>query len=116
MMWLVLVMLMTAGPGEAAPLDGLRKARLAAAARAFKAHRTLYQVGRAQLDAVYRWSVRWREAESKQGSAAHLKRMTALLAEVKRKSAAGTAPAADLAAARFYVAEARLWAARRRGK
>jgi len=94
-------------------IAALKQARVVAAAEAYALYAAHYKGGQAALDSVYAWSTRWREALGKAGNAAHLKRMRALTEEVKAKHAAGMATAADLAAARYYAAEAELWARER---
>jgi len=87
----------------------LKQARVVAAAEAYALYAAHYKSGGAALDSVYAWSSRWRDALGKAGNEAHLKRMRALTTEVQAKHAAGMATSADLAAARYYVAEAELW-------
>jgi hypothetical protein len=90
----------------------LQRARSTAAARAYAMYSMQFKGGQGTLDAVYRWSLRWRLSETgRKADAAHLKRMKTLAAGVKAKHSAGMVSAADAAAARYYVAEAELWAA-----
>lgn len=92
--------------------DKLQQARSTAAARAFALQSAQYKSGQGTLDSVYRWSLRWRlSGPGRKADAAHLGRMKTLASEVKAKHGAGMASAADAAAARYYVAEAEVWAA-----
>lgn len=101
-------------PGKRADaVAALNQARVVAAAEAYALYAAHYKGGQAALDSVYAWSTRWREALGKAGNEAHLKRMRSLTEEVKAKHSAGMATGADLAAARYYVAEAELWARER---
>jgi hypothetical protein len=101
----------------------LNQARIDAAAHAYAVAEASWRVGRTPLDEVYTWSVRWLDAQRDQpvrgraltaALADHLTRMTDLAAEVDRRVKAGSATQADAAATAYYVAEAALWAARRR--
>ena len=93
-------------------LNKLQQARTVAATRAFALHAARYKAGQGTLDAVYRWSLRWRlSGPGRKADAAHLVRMKKLATGVKVKHSAGMASAADAAAARYYIAEAELWGA-----
>ncbi len=105
---------------EAAPSAAeLAKDRAAAAERAFRTIAAGHRTGRATVEAVYTWSVRWLDAAIetapkalKQALADHLKRMTDLEAEVQRMAAAGAAGSLDGDAAAYYRVEAELWSVR----
>jgi hypothetical protein len=84
-----------------------------AAERAYTATYAEYETGRADIEAVYRWSIRWMQAEqAASGEAAirsHLERMESLRDKIKGLNDAGArgGEAAGLAAAQYYVVEAK---------
>ncbi|MCB9675683.1 MAG: hypothetical protein H6737_11230 [Alphaproteobacteria bacterium] len=88
--------------------------RIEAAAKVHDATFAAYEAGVAPLDDVCRWSVRWYEAMKESGdsgaAAAHLSRMEKLAGVVDARVKTGTAPARDVAAMQYFVAEARVWA------
>lgn len=103
----------------APPVAELAKDRAAAAAKAFRATSAAHRSGRAPVEAVYAWSVRWLDAAidaapkaARQALAEHRKRMAELEAEVQKMAAAGAAGPLDADAAAYYRIEAELWAAR----
>ncbi len=114
---------LTAAAGLATPARaGRAEVRIAAAAETFAIAQARYAAGTITVDDVYTWSVRWLDAQRDQplkgkalvaAAAAHLDRMTALEAEVTAAVAAGRASSYDLAAARYYRAEAELWVERK---
>lgn len=105
---------------EAAPtVAELAKDRVAAAERAYRTTAAGHRAGRAQVEAVYAWSVRWLDAAldaapkaGKQALADHAKRMADLDAEVQKMAAAGTAGPLEADAAAYFRIEAELWSAR----
>jgi hypothetical protein len=94
----------------------LQRARADSAAKAFALVEARYKSGSADIEAVYRWSVRWyeaqRESQPKPAAQDHLKRMQALETTAKARAASGVAPADEAVAAEYFRAEAALWAAR----
>ena len=101
----------------------LSRTRIDAAAHAYAVTEAAWRAGRAPLDDVYTWSVRWLDAQRDQpvhGRALtaalgdHLTRMVDLATEVDRRVKAGSASQVDAAATAYYVAEAALGAARHR--
>jgi hypothetical protein len=84
-----------------------------AAERAYKATYAEYETGRTDIEAVYRWSIRWMRAEQAvQGDVAirlHLERMERLRDQAKALNDTGArgGEAATLAAAQYYVVEAK---------
>lgn len=107
-------------PAAAAPTAAeLAKDRLAAAEKTFRSAAVSHKAGRAPLETVHAWSVRWLEAAldaapktAKQALADHAKRMAELDSEVQKMTAAGTASSLDADAAGYFRIEAELWAAR----
>jgi hypothetical protein len=105
---------------EAAPTAAeLAKDRAAAAEKAFRAAAAAHRAGRAPVEAVYAWSVRWLDARlgaapkaARQALADHGKRMADLEAEVQKMAAAGRAGSLDADAAAYYRIEAEQWSAR----
>lgn len=87
---------------------------VSAAKRAYTLHSAARAAGQVKATTVYFWSTRWLQAggASPKQLAAHEARMEALLKAVERSVSAGTAATSEAAAARFFVAEARLWRAR----
>jgi hypothetical protein len=94
--------------------DSPAAARIAAAHAVYDTMLAAHAAGAVPLDDVYLWSVRWHQAQKEAGEgeagAAHRARMEALSRKVDEAVAAGVAPARDLAAMRYYVAEAKVWA------
>jgi hypothetical protein len=84
-----------------------------AAKRAYEATVAEYETGVADLESVYRWSCRWMQAErGERGDAAiqsHLDRMQASYDKIAKLHEVGAkgGSAANLAAARYYVVEAK---------
>ena len=85
---------------------------------AFAAAEAKLSAGLASAESVYLWSTRWlgavqeaRPAEAAAALSAHHARMTALHAALADRVAQGAAAPADLAATRYYVAEAAVWVA-----
>jgi hypothetical protein len=80
----------------------------ATAGEAFAAALAAYEAGAGELDAVYRWSVRWLEAQAAtpDAAAAHLARMQALETQVEGRYQQGMASDMDRKAARFYRSHA----------
>jgi hypothetical protein len=99
---------------DASAPSPLAQARINAAAETYRIIETMFHSGMEKADSVYLWSVRWYTASHEAGvttaAADHLKRMQTLEGEVKNKVSAGIAPASDTLAAKYYVAEAQLWA------
>ena len=89
--------------------------RIGAAQAAYEGVSARHAAGMATLDEVCQWSVRWHRAQHEAGDLAagpaHLARMEALSTQVAAGVAAGTAPAQDQLTMRYYVAEAKVWAA-----
>jgi hypothetical protein len=108
----------TVGRADAAAgpsLPALAQARAEAAGRAYAAVEAEWRSGKAPLDALYLWSIRWygsaRAANVPGASAEHLKRMKGIEQLVKVKVSMGVAPVSDSAQAAFYRSEAELFAA-----
>lgn len=78
-----------------------------AASEAFAAASAAYGVGTGDLDAVYRWSVRWRDAASHDldAAAGHRARMATLEEQVTVRYTQGAASDMDRRAVRFYLLE-----------
>lgn len=92
---------------EAAPPDLATLAQ-----KAYASADARFDSGTGDVEAVYRWSVRWYEASrasDPNAAAAHAKRMHDLHAEVGNRFTTGMATAADADAAAFFAAEADLW-------
>ncbi len=72
-----------------------------------------YAAGAASAEDVYRWSVRWLDAERRSPAAlaAHLARMLALAELARTRVQTGVARAVEGHEAAWYVAEARIWTA-----
>jgi hypothetical protein len=112
--------LATPSAARAAPtVAELAKDRVAAAEKAYQGAAAAHRGGRATVEAVHAWSVRWLDASldasprtAKQALADHARRMTELEAEVQRMVGAGTAASSDADAAAFFRIEAALWSAR----
>jgi hypothetical protein len=71
-----------------------------------------FDAGAGDVEAVYRWSVRWYQASKASdpnAAGAHAKRMRDLAGEVGNRFTTGMATAADVDAAAFFAAEADLW-------
>jgi len=92
----------------------------AVAARAEAVYRDAserHRAGLAELDTVYRWSLRWRDAQADgEPDAAHLghiARMQELSARVSALVEQGAAPARDADAAAFYLLAAQRAAQKR---
>ncbi len=90
--------------------------RLDAANKVFVALEAQYQQGTTTLDDVYVWSVRFMQADrSVNGDSAavqaHTARMSSLDSSVQKRVQSGMAPRSDELAARYYLAEARVWTA-----
>jgi hypothetical protein len=118
---LVMVAARTASAKQ--PLAKLERARLSAAKAAHAAAQASWLGGRGSPEAVYRWSVRWLDAERDTARAkrariaaasAHLARMNALRAAGLRRIGSGMLSAGERSALDYYVAEAKLWSARSR--
>ena len=92
-----------------------------AARRAYEATLTDYYSNLADIEAVYRWSCRWMQAEgAKRGAAAiqsHFDRMQALCDQVTKRHKTGAVGGddANFAAARYYVVEAKEMLTRAKG-
>jgi hypothetical protein len=84
-----------------------------AAQLAYKATVESYETGRSDIEAVYRWSCRWMQAErADRGVLAiqsHLERMQSFADKIKSLNDVGAVggDAANLAAVRYYVVEAK---------
>ncbi len=112
-LFLVAALAGTARADASAP-SPLAQARINAAAETYKLIEVQYKSGMAQADSVYLWSVRWYTASHEAGvataAADHLKRMQTFEGDVKNTVTAGLASGDDSSAAKYYVAEAQLWA------
>jgi hypothetical protein len=111
-----------AGAGEPQQAES-RPAALAEAASDVYRRYTASEVETRKIDtdSLYRWSVRWMEAERAAGkraaaSEAHLKRMRELEQSRRQWVVAGQAPAVELAAVRFFVLEAEQLVAKDQGR
>jgi hypothetical protein len=88
-------------------------AEAGAAQRAYEATVAAYRTGNADIEAVYRWSCRWMQADrDKQGNAAiksHLARIQAFHSQIAELHKIGSrgGEEANLAAASYYVVEAK---------
>ncbi len=98
-----LLLLLVAFPARTAPPDP-NAARIAAAAAAYEDALGRCKSGSAELDEVYRWSIRWNDASHDPG--AHARRMTGLAGVVAERISAGAARASDQKALDYYLAEA----------
>jgi hypothetical protein len=97
------------------------QARIDAATKTFALVEIQYQSGASSADAVYLWSTRWLHAQLEVGTASkkgrhdaaadHLARMKKLATSIGKSVAAGIGSKTDGEAAKYYVAEAELWAA-----
>jgi hypothetical protein len=97
------------------------QARIDAASKTFVLVETQQQSGAATADVVYVWSERWFHAQADVGSASkatrhtaaadHLARMKKLATSINKAFAMGASSKAEVEAAKYYVAEAELWAA-----
>ncbi len=110
-----LLIAFTAGPALA---QDPAAERIDAARQAYEGAVAGVDLGTSTAEEVYQWSRRWLEsvktADKAQAGAAvadHLARMEALQIKVRGLTAGGMMPATADAACRYYVAEARVWAA-----
>ena len=127
--WGVMLMLIGAFATSAAPRIASAKpdvaakaqARVDAAAAVYASEDAQWRAGRATIESVCAWSVRWLDAQRDQPSkgkalkdalAAHLARVQAIATEADAQVKAGRASHADADVAAYYVAEAELWVAR----
>jgi hypothetical protein len=113
----LLLLVLIASPALAdTAVSPLVKARTDTAARAYAMVEARYKSGTADIESVYRWSVRWldaqRDAAPKPAAQDHLKRMQTLEAAAKARVSSGIAPADEAVAAEYFKAEAALWASR----
>ena len=97
------------GPGQAR--SGLGEAEAARAAYEDYATRHAFDTERMEVDTLYRWSLRWAEADARGGKrpaayAAHLDRMKKLAEWCAGVVKHGKAHKSELSATAFYVAEA----------
>jgi hypothetical protein len=116
---LVLVALFTTTTANAAPdVKQLAAGRATAADRMFQGTVAAIKTGRAVVESAYVWSVRQLDAEIdsglllKQALLDHVKRMTALDAELAKLRNAGVASSLDADAAAYFKLEAEYWVAR----
>jgi hypothetical protein len=103
-------------PANAAA-DGRHVSEMQAAAKeAYEWHYALWQIGAGDPESVYRWSVRWMDAEVSDAvrpiecmaaASAHLQRMECLYARVKLIHDKSSGSSDPVAAVRYYVAEAK---------
>lgn len=117
--------ILAAGPVRAAP-DADTAARLArlaverrdAARRTYLTQWTDYRERRASGDSLYRWSVRWLEAERRLSDQqadvvaafrGHWERMRDLERLISRLQSSGQVTIDEVSAAQFYRAEAEVW-------
>jgi hypothetical protein len=115
-----------AAPPEAPISPDLLAARSDAARDAYQEALKLYQEGRSRdVDRIYRWSLRWLEAEREMRSAkadqvaaarAHDKRMRQLEDLIKTRFRVGAAASVELPEVAYYRAEADILLARAQGK
>lgn len=90
------------------------KDRAEAAHKVFDQDLALWKAGRATIEDVCTWSVRWMDADSSADAlAAHAKRLDDIAAEAKKRVSAGAASPVENDIAAYYVADA---AARKAGK
>ena len=118
------------GPVQSSkPATDARRAKLAAAKQAYEMLVDLEKRGladgRSAVEERCTWSRRWMEAERdaaaddaarRQAVVAHRDRMKPLLAMMERRQQAGMLSGQDLAATRYFVAEAEQWAAEAGGQ
>jgi hypothetical protein len=121
----VLLGVLAAGPVRAEP-DGETAARLArlavvrrdAARKTYQTQWTDYRERRASLDSLYRWSVRWLEAERRLSDRQadvvaafrdHWDRMRDVERLMRRLAGTGQTTIDEVSAAEFYRAEAEVW-------
>jgi outer membrane protein TolC len=78
------------------------------ATQLYESAQARYRTGSGSIEEIYRWSVR-AMAGDQASKEAHRARMVALLELATRQVAAGMAPAEDVVAAQFYLAEAEEW-------
>jgi hypothetical protein len=118
------LLVVAAGVGQAprpAPaarpnLASLRQAKLDAAVKAYKSAAEQFRAGdKGSAEAVYRWSLRWMQAQQEMtgqprlvltAAEGHLARMRALQKMMSKRHEAGQVPQAEVAPATYYVAEA----------
>jgi hypothetical protein len=105
-------------PGAAEALARLAVQRRDAARRTFETTWANYRDRRVSDDLLYRWSVRWLEAERQLSDKqtdqvaafqAHLERMAELERLIRRVHRAGQATVDEVSGADFYRTEAELW-------
>ena len=105
-------------PGTDATLGRLGKQRRDAARRTYEALWANYRERLASEDTLYRWSLRWLEAERQltdrpadqaAAAAGHWERMRALERLMGNLQRAGQATVQEVSAAEFYRAEAEIW-------
>src|SRR5687767_7676874 len=109
---LVLVALFTTTTFAAPDAKQLARDRVTAADRLYQGTIAMIKTGRAVVETAYAWSVRQLDAELdagwllKQALADHLKRMTALDAQMTTARGAGTVSSLDADAAAYFKLEA----------
>lgn len=103
-------------PPPAVAQDAIHRARLDAAKQAWEAYKTRLAAGQGDVDALYRWSLRWLNAEvaasptnRARALINHKARMTELSNLISAMVRKGTASSADLKAAEYYRVESDLW-------
>lgn len=116
MLWCTFFLLSLTSPALA---EDALDAQLAAASSAYDAAHAAFTAGTGTPEAVYRWSRRWlasakmvEPAKTAGAVADHQARMLQLQETITVQVQQGTASAASLAEARYYVAEAAVWAER----
>ncbi len=121
----VVLGVLAAGPGRADPdaettalLNRLAVERRDAAARTYNVLWTDYRERRASEDALYRWSLRWLEAERQLSAQpadqtaafrAHYERMRDLERLIRRLQTSRQSTVDETSSAEFYRAEAEIW-------
>jgi len=103
---------------QAKTLARLGKERVEAARKTYQVMWTNYREGRYPADTLYRWSVRWLDADRQLSDQAadqlaayktHFERMRELERLVISVNRAGQATVDEVSSAEFYRAEAELW-------
>jgi hypothetical protein len=115
----VVVLALLGTPTFATPdAKQLGKDRIAAIEKVYLGVFAQMKSGRAVVDSVYLWSMRWLDAEIDTGKtqklalADHLARMTMLERDVVAAKGTGQASAIDADAAAYFKLEAEYWVAR----
>jgi hypothetical protein len=105
-------------PDPAAAIARLAVQRREAARRTYEVTWIDYRERRASLDGLYRWSVRWLEADRQLSDQpadqvaafkAHFERMRDLDRLIRKLRAAGQTTIDETSAAEFYRTEAEMW-------